>query len=69
MGWSICRYFCMLYMLLFALCFQDEHTTQVKFTVNNYSNNMPAEYEYIWAFFKLHGLIHVFLAKKYICYY
>ena len=45
-------------MLLFALCFQDEHATQVLFTVINLSHNMPAEY--IWALFKLHDLIHFF---------
>ena len=66
MGWFIRRYFWMLYMLLFALCFQDEHATQVLFTAINLSHNMPAEY--IWAFFKLHDLIHVF-SKKIICYY
>ena len=27
-------------MLLFALCFQDEHATQVQFTVINLSHNM-----------------------------
>ena len=46
-------------MLLFGLCFQDEHSSQVQFTIINLSHNMPAEY--IWAFFKLHDLI-IFLA-------
>ena len=49
-------------MLLFALCFQDEHATQVLFTAINLSHNMPAIC--IWAFFKLPDLIHVFLAKN-----
>ena len=52
----------MLYMILFALCFQGEHTTQVYFTVINLSHNIPAEY--IWAFFKLQDSIHVFLTKN-----
>ena len=64
MGWSIRRYFWVLCMLLFALCIQDEHATQVKFTVINRSHNMPAEY--ILAVFKLHDLIHVFLQKMYL---
>ena len=34
----------MLHMLLFALWFQDKHATQVYFTADNHSHNMPAEY-------------------------
>ena len=34
----------MLYTLLFALWFQDQHATQVKYTAGNHSINIAAEY-------------------------